>query len=89
MNTPGNSLGLFNGALNTPGQNFSFADFCNVTPSPGPAQWGSRTPGLAKRLAASVAVVSTSIRWHLPHPVRIYNENHPPVKDWHCSSEKS
>ena len=48
MNTPGNSLGLFNGALNTPGQNFSFADFCNVTPSPGPAQWGGHTPGLAK-----------------------------------------
>ena len=48
MNTPGNSLGLFNGAINTPGQNFSFADFCNVTPSPGPAQWGGRTPGLSK-----------------------------------------
>lgn len=48
MNTPGNTLGLFNGAINTPGQNFSFADFCNVTPSPGPAQWGGRTPGLSK-----------------------------------------
>ena len=48
MNTPGNSLGLFNGAINTPGQNFSFADFCNVTPSPGPAQWGGRTPGPSK-----------------------------------------
>ena len=48
MNTPGNSLGLFNGALHTPGQNFNFADFCNLTPSPGPANWGGRTPGLTK-----------------------------------------
>ncbi|RMZ81962.1 hypothetical protein DV737_g2320, partial [Chaetothyriales sp. CBS 132003] len=48
LNTPGQSLGLFNGALQTPGPNFNFADFCNVTPSPGEAQWGSRTPGLAK-----------------------------------------
>jgi Whi5 like len=48
MNTPGNNVGLFNGAIHTPGQNFSFADFCNVTPSPGPAQWGNRTPSLAK-----------------------------------------
>lgn len=48
MKTPGNNLGLFNGAINTPGQDFSFADFCNVTPSPGPAQWGGRTPGLSK-----------------------------------------
>lgn len=48
MTTPGTSLGLFNGALQTPGQNFNLADFCNVTPSPGPAQWGGRTPNLAK-----------------------------------------
>jgi hypothetical protein len=48
MNTPGNNVGLFNGALNTPGQKFDFADFVNVTPSPGPAQWGGRTPGLSK-----------------------------------------
>ncbi|RMZ91112.1 hypothetical protein DV736_g1658, partial [Chaetothyriales sp. CBS 134916] len=48
LNTPGQSLGLFNGALQTPGPNFNFADFCNVTPSPGEAQWGSRTPGPAK-----------------------------------------
>lgn len=47
MNTPGNNLGLFNGAL-TPGQNFNLADFCNVTPSPAQASWGGRTPGLAK-----------------------------------------
>jgi hypothetical protein len=47
MNTPGNNLGLFNGAL-TPGQNFNLADFCNVTPSPAQAPWGGRTPGLAK-----------------------------------------
>lgn len=48
MTTPGTSLGLFNGALQTPGQNFNLADFCNVTPSPGPAQWSGRTPNLAK-----------------------------------------
>jgi hypothetical protein len=48
MHTPGTNLGLFNGALQTPGQNFNFADFCNVTPSPGQAQWGGRTPGLSK-----------------------------------------
>jgi hypothetical protein len=47
MNTPGNSLGLFNGAL-TPGQNFNLADFCNVTPSPAQAPWGGRTPAVAK-----------------------------------------
>ncbi|ETN43081.1 uncharacterized protein HMPREF1541_02239 [Cyphellophora europaea CBS 101466] len=47
MNTPGNNLSLFNGAL-TPGQSFNLADFCNVTPSPGQAPWGGRTPGLAK-----------------------------------------
>lgn len=45
MNTPGNNLGLFNGAL-TPGLNF--ADYCNVTPSPAQAPWGGRTPALAK-----------------------------------------
>ncbi len=48
MNTPGQTLGLFNGALQTPGPNFNFADFCNVTPSPAQAQWGGRTPGPAK-----------------------------------------
>jgi hypothetical protein len=46
MNTPGTHLGLFNGALHTPGQNFNLADFCNVTPSPAPAQW--RTPNVAQ-----------------------------------------
>ncbi|RMD39461.1 hypothetical protein DV735_g5662, partial [Chaetothyriales sp. CBS 134920] len=48
LNTPGQNMGLFNGALQTPGHNFNFADFCNVTPSPGEAHWGSRTPGPAK-----------------------------------------
>lgn len=48
MTTPGAHLGLFNGALQTPGQNFNLADFCNVTPSPGQAQWGGRTPNVAK-----------------------------------------
>ena len=48
MNTPGNTLGLFNGALQTPGQNFNFADFVNVTPSPAQPPWGSRTPNFTK-----------------------------------------
>ncbi|EHY55390.1 hypothetical protein HRR83_008834 [Exophiala dermatitidis] len=48
MTTPGTHLGLFNGALQTPGQNFNLADFCNVTPSPAQAQWGGRTPSVAK-----------------------------------------
>ncbi|KIW11129.1 hypothetical protein PV08_10429 [Exophiala spinifera] len=48
MTTPGTHLGLFNGALQTPGQGFNLADFCNVTPSPAQAQWGGRTPGIAK-----------------------------------------
>lgn len=53
MQTPG-TLGLFNGALQTPG-NFNLADFCNVTPSPAQAQFSrtpvpGRTPGrLARR----------------------------------------
>ncbi|KAJ5925707.1 hypothetical protein N7454_008346 [Penicillium verhagenii] len=32
-------------ALGTPGQQFNFADFVNVTPSPAQPVWGSRTPG--------------------------------------------
>ncbi|KIX07620.1 uncharacterized protein Z518_02273 [Rhinocladiella mackenziei CBS 650.93] len=48
MTTPGTHLGLFNGALQTPAQNFNLADFCNVTPSPAQPQWGSRTPNIAK-----------------------------------------
>lgn len=52
LQTPGN-LGLFNGALSTPG-NFNLAEFCNVTPSPAPAQFGrvsmlGRTPTRSTR----------------------------------------
>ena len=46
MTTPGTQMGLFNGALQTPGQNFNLAEFCNVTPSPAPAQW--RTPNIGQ-----------------------------------------
>lgn len=36
--------------FNTPGQNFNFADFVNVTPSPAQGAFGgSRTPGLAPK----------------------------------------
>lgn len=44
MNTPGANVSLFNGAFNTPGQGFNFADFVNVTPSPAQLPWGGRTP---------------------------------------------
>ncbi|KAF2219943.1 hypothetical protein BDZ85DRAFT_242473 [Elsinoe ampelina] len=53
MNTPGNT-NLF-GFPNTPSNNFNFADFCNVTPSPAQAQW-PKTPATAKTpLAVSSA----------------------------------
>jgi hypothetical protein len=40
--TPGG--GLF-ANFGTPGQQFNFADFVNVTPSPAQRPWGGRTPG--------------------------------------------
>jgi hypothetical protein len=46
-----NNLTLFS----TPGQQFNFADFVNVTPSPAQAPWGGRTPGLNKTPAAARA----------------------------------
>ena len=53
MSTPG---GGFLGGFGTPGQQFNFADFVNVTPSPAQGAFGSRTPGLAKTpLAAKEA----------------------------------
>lgn len=52
LNTPGNTFGLFN----TPGQNFNFADFVNVTPSPAQGAFGNVTPSLARTpLAAKEA----------------------------------
>lgn len=54
MSTPGGSGGFFT-AINTPGQPFNFADFCNVTPSPAQGAF-SRTPGVMKTpLAAKEA----------------------------------
>lgn len=41
--TPGGG-GVFPN-FNTPGQQFNFADFVNVTPSPAQLPWGGRTPG--------------------------------------------
>lgn len=35
--------------FSTPGQQFNFADFVNVTPSPAQLPWGGRTPGGAAR----------------------------------------
>lgn len=50
MNTPSMT------GFSTPGQQFNFADFVNVTPSPAQGAFGSRTPGLAKTpLAAKEA----------------------------------
>ncbi|KAI4207970.1 MAG: hypothetical protein LQ346_000307 [Caloplaca aetnensis] len=46
----------FLGGMNTPGQNFAWADFINVTPSPAQGAFGNRTPGLPKTpLAAKEA----------------------------------
>ena len=54
MSTPG--AGGFMAGFNTPGQQFNFADFVNVTPSPAQHAFGNRTPGLAKTpLAAKEA----------------------------------
>ena len=49
MSTPGV------GGFNTPGQQFNFADFVNVTPSPAQGAFlGSRTPGLTKTPLAAI-----------------------------------
>ncbi|KAF6241263.1 hypothetical protein HO173_001058 [Letharia columbiana] len=49
MSTPGM------GDFNTPGQQFNFADFVNVTPSPAQGAFlGSRTPGLPKTPLAAI-----------------------------------
>jgi hypothetical protein len=45
---PGMTPTLGNGIyanINTPNQQFNFADFVNVTPSPAQPTWGGRTPG--------------------------------------------
>jgi len=42
LNTPGMA------GFNTPNQQFNFADFVNITPSPAQGAFGNRTPGLAK-----------------------------------------
>ncbi|KAJ5174437.1 uncharacterized protein N7482_000314 [Penicillium canariense] len=39
--------------LGTPGQQFNFADFVNVTPSPAQPAWGGRTPGNPARTPLS------------------------------------
>ena len=55
LSTP-NSHATTNLALfSTPGQQFNFADFVNVTPSPAQAPWGGRTPGLNKTPTAARA----------------------------------
>ncbi|KAI4760617.1 hypothetical protein E4T52_07491 [Aureobasidium sp. EXF-3400] len=49
MQTPGGSNGLFGFALNTPSNNFNFADFCNVTPSPAQVNWAANKSPLSAR----------------------------------------
>lgn len=46
MNTPA-GVG-FMGGFGTPGSQFNFADFVNVTPSPAQPNWGNRTPAIAR-----------------------------------------
>lgn len=61
MNTP-SMLGLI-----TPGQNFNFADFVNVTPSPAQGAFGNRTPGLPRTpLAAREARRRLNFDTHAP-----------------------
>ncbi|KAI4097174.1 MAG: hypothetical protein LQ344_000584 [Seirophora lacunosa] len=46
----------FFGGFSTPGQNFAWADFINVTPSPAQGAFGNRTPGVPRTpLAAKEA----------------------------------
>lgn len=48
MSTPGGTgYGLFGLPPNTPSNDFNFADFCNVTPSPAQRAW-PKTPGTVK-----------------------------------------
>lgn len=48
MQTPGGSNGLFGFSLNTP-NNFNFADFCNVTPSPAQVNWKATKSPMSNR----------------------------------------
>ncbi|KAL8930400.1 MAG: hypothetical protein Q9172_000109 [Xanthocarpia lactea] len=53
---PNSGPNCFLAGFSTPGQNFAWADFINVTPSPAQGAFGSRTPGLPKTpLAAKEA----------------------------------
>jgi hypothetical protein len=45
---PSSYSALPSSVMNTPGQQFNFADFVNVTPSPAQGAFGNRTPGMAK-----------------------------------------
>jgi Whi5 like len=47
MTTPTGLLSGFGGP-STPSQFFDFADFVNITPSPGQQQWGNRTPHILR-----------------------------------------
>ena len=54
MATPGGT-NIF-GGFSTPGQNFNFADYVNITPSPAQGMFGNHTPGLMRTpLAAKEA----------------------------------
>ena len=50
--TPGLNAGFLGFGPNTPGTNFNFADFVNVTPSPAQGPW-SRTPIAGRTPAAA------------------------------------
>ena len=66
ISTPGASG--FMAGLSTPGQNFSWADFVNITPSPAQGAFGNRTPGLPKTpLAAKEARRRLNLDTLLPH----------------------
>lgn len=52
MSTPGGSGGFM--GFSTPGQQFNFADFVNITPSPAQGVFGGRTPHVTKTPLAAV-----------------------------------
>lgn len=73
MTTPGGGGGLLGGiGPYTPGQNFDFADFVNITPSPAQNAW-SRTPG--GRTPATVARKRLTFEGFPPSPVQGLDRN--------------
>ena len=80
MTTPGGGGGLLSvfGGPHTPSQNFDFADFVNITPSPGQRAW-PKTPG-------TIRTPATVARRHLNFEGFLPPGSSPNVRD-HSSSK--